>query len=117
MDQSVQENFLSIFAKFKKVTNNKEVIENLEKKFFAGDNVFVKAVKEKNSKKERKTGKKRNFNKFNDNDSISEKVSDSEAAVANNPKQLRARQPKRNNNIIIDDDSDNFIDEESEEYN
>lgn len=88
-DDIVKENFQVIFAKFKKSASaNKEAIEELEKKFFAGEKLNIQkgknqgqnqpglasAQKNIGGNKNRKRGVKRTYSKMKNNDYDSDSV-------------------------------------------
>jgi len=93
-DEVIKENFQNIFAKFKRSANasassNKEAIEELEKKFFAGEKIQIAKQSAKNSasnvkvKSKLKIGKKRNFSKMKNSNLESEEEQwiDSESEI------------------------------------
>jgi hypothetical protein len=80
-DEVIRENFQNIFAKFKRsasANSNKEAIEELEKKFFAGEKIHIAKQSAKNTasnvkvKSKQKIGKKRNFSKMKNSNLESE---------------------------------------------
>jgi hypothetical protein len=103
-DDIVKENFANIFARSKK-NSNKEVIEELEKKFYAGEKPDVKPRAKKEPVK--KKGTKRNYNKMRSDDS--ESVSVSSEVLSQNNNIMPKRQPSRRKNkgrMIIEDSED-----------
>jgi hypothetical protein len=56
-DEIVKENFANIFTKSKRTIINKEMIENLEKKFYANEKVEIKGK----TRIQRKKAIKRNY--------------------------------------------------------
>jgi hypothetical protein len=101
----VKENFANIFARSKK-NSNKEVIEELEKKFYAGEKPDVKPRQKREPGVKRK-GTKRNYNKMksdSESDSISMSLS-SESQSVNNI-QPKSKRNNARNKMIIEDEED-----------
>jgi hypothetical protein len=105
-DEIVKENFENIFAKSKK-NANKEAIEELEKKFYAGEKPDAKprAKKEGGAKKR---GVKRNYNKLKSEDSESVSVVSSSDVnnIQESSRAVSKRRAGRNNKMIIDDEDE-----------
>jgi len=105
-DDIVKENFQMIFNKYKKgVNSNKEMIEELEKKFFAGEKFNIaKPSKNANNNqvnKKKKIGVKRTFSKMKNQDDDSASV-ESENVVDsrfNSLKKLNNRNNNQANNL------------------
>jgi hypothetical protein len=80
-DNVVKENFQMIFNKYKKGANaNKEAIEELEKKFFAGEKLNIarpgkKPSDNNNMKGKKRTGVKRNYSKMRNPSSMDDESS------------------------------------------
>jgi hypothetical protein len=114
-DDVVKDNFALIFAKYKKGPNaNKEAIEDLEKKFFAGEKLNLPK-----KEKKMKTGTKRNFNRLRKTDE--ESKDESEDVSSNLTSNVKKSKNKNNINsnlsnnersrrqgnrkVVIEDDS------------
>lgn len=101
-DNVVQENFQMIFNKYKKGANaNKEAIEELEKKFFAGEKLNIvrpakKPMENNNMKLKKRTGIKRNFSKMRNPSSIDDDSSLESSEM--NPRLGSNSKPRPNNN-------------------
>lgn len=116
-DEIVKENFQNIFTKFKKLnTGNKEVIEELEKKFFAGEKMVVpktgKAATGGVKKEKKKTGVKRTFSKMKlekdeDAESVASDVGEPENNVPARTMRTRAARPKK---MVLSDSEEDFDD-------
>jgi hypothetical protein len=100
-DEVVKDNFANIFAKSKK-NSNKDVIDELEKKFYAGEKPDVKPKQKKEPVKRK--GTKRNYNKMRNDDSESQSALSE--AVSNVPKRSPSKRKNRARMIIEDDEDE-----------
>lgn len=111
-DEVVKENFQNIFAKFKRsasASSNREAVEELEKKFFAGEKIQIakNAIKNaasnvKTNKTKMKSGIKRNFSKMKDQNANDdhESIEESESEVNSvNHNNLNTNRKNNRNNI------------------
>ena len=130
-DDIVKENFQSIFNKLKKnASANKDVIEDLENKFFTGEKIVSLATLNKQNKnkdkdnniqntnnKKKRIGTKRNYSKMKEQDedalselSENEKIENTQNSQNNNIAQgrsnLRNRGALKKNKILSDNESD-----------
>lgn len=120
-DEIVKENFQNIFNKYKKMNStNKEMMEELEKKFFAGEKMVInkpgkaeKAVK----KEKKKVGVKRTYSKMNNRDDDLDSVVSENENNNNVPSSIAKRSrraPAKKTNKIIDDSEEDGFEEDSE---
>jgi len=123
-DNVVKENFQLIFGKFKKSTGvNKETIDELEKKFFAGEKMAIsKTSRAKGINNKKKVGVKRNYSKMKngDSESVDSEYSDSKSIqsekISTRKVNTRSSATKKKPKPIIEDEGDDisFEDMDSE---
>lgn len=126
-DEIVKENFQTIFAKFKKTSTNKEVIEELEKKFFAGEKLnLVKSSKSSNKEnnvadsknnsatKIKKRGVKRNYSKMKNPDLESVESEGEQVQPIPRASTRTAVRSKKKRTIVLDDESEEDFNDESD---
>lgn len=113
-DNVVKENFQNIFAKYKKTNNaNKDIIEDLEKKFFAGEKIVTKIAKKENAKKKEKSKVKIGVKRR-----LKESEEDSLSVVSEQPERskprIKTRSASKRRKPAKESDEEDFNDEDSE---